>query len=310
MISLGGGEAFYYFKLMLDVSDFLRRQQERAPARQIYLRDVPTNGTLWRPRDLAEIAKRDNLNLAFSLDGLYYSANSYRFHARQLWQRVLSNAILYTQLKHKPPVINMTVHPATARNVFPQALSLLNKGFSRIRVMPACGQRWQAVELRCFYTGLRELLLEYIKHGRKAGWRIEPFEASFHRPVGEMSGMNICGMGKEVVFDPEGNAFPCELVVQMPRNMQHQYYLGNIAGKIDLEKNARFNDLKVCHYPDVQCCCGGPNAICKRLCLIYDAFAWQILPPESINNVMDFERKISALFQKISTQHPFCQRCD
>ena len=249
-ISLSGGEPFLCFETIVDISHYIDSLEAKYPGQKIILRHIPTNGILLTKKIVDVLKNMKRIKPVFSLDGPSFSSNKLRYKDRKLFRMLLDNINYYVHVTKDWPKINMVVHPTVARDLKKNVTALLGMGFKHIKIIPAHGTTWSKQQALNFIRNYRQLLAIYryiLMNNEKVV--IEPLDSYVRRSTPyDYLDVDDCPMGDELMFDPCGDIYTCDMATQFKKPANDEFLLGNINTGIDIKKFEFFKNFKASFY--------------------------------------------------------------
>jgi sulfatase maturation enzyme AslB (radical SAM superfamily) len=289
-INFLGGEPLLSADLLVGLKDFLRQIN---PGKRIQIKDIPTNGTLANEAMLERLKKED-IKLAFSLDGASFGDNKFRLQNEALFNKILKNIELYKNT-YCLPRIKYTIHPTLVKNFDKKLMELINKGYHNIQIHPVFGiLAWERDQVEEYRAGVNRLAQFYVKL-LKAGYhgiQIHPLKDDIRRVSEEEYFDNAasCQMGSQPVFMPDGKAYTCELAMQYNNEyLDKKFSIGHIDEMVDLQKMRSLKSYKVCQDVPTDCTQTRPGACCRRVCFAYNLRTGKPFSPKEISIMLEMD---------------------
>jgi len=228
-----GGEPLVHPNLIYRVANMLKESCFKN--RGIFFSPFYTIGLLLND-NIVRSLKEKNIRLIFSLDGFSYSSNSHRFPNKRLFLKALNNAFLYKD-EIETPLINMTFQPNKAKNAYEEVFSFIKKGFNKIKISPAYGQRWDNKNTKAFLNNFERILSLHKKIKEKNGKiYINPIDMHIKQILEKDWKKSSCELGRKITFTPSGDAYACTWIMLMNDSIKSKFYVGNIHKNIDSKK--------------------------------------------------------------------------
>jgi len=284
LLNLVGGEPLLSLSLLVELSALLSIEKK------IRLKEIPTNGILL-DEGILDFLRSSGMRLAFSLDGYSYAANSHRFANVNAFKRVLSNISAYKSM-FGTPLIKMSVYPGKANGLACEIERLIHNGFTRLTLEPVVGFPWHKEDAEDFYKSFKKIIRIYstcLASGQKISINpIDKYREYIKMGWWDKIESDCCGLGHEIVFSPNGDAYACTLASHLcNEDLRKRFYLGNIYKKIDLDKMEKLEHLHICDTSNIECRHRFPNITCKKICAFFDFKAKDLLDMECVYNYLN-----------------------
>lgn len=288
-ISLLGGEPLLCMDLLRHIGEMLASMEKFG--KKVELKAIPTNGILLDGKMLQEL-KKLNLKLSFSLDGGITSHSRHRNKNEGEFHRIFHNILLYKK-NYCLPDVKITVHPDQAENLYKNVRWLFEQGLTRMLIAPAFGQVWKKPQIDSLQKNFQQVISYYFRKKIKnpKDVIIQPIDENIKRLLDKQFFKNPnCGLGSEIVFTPEGEAYACTLVMHIhDKEFVEKFRLGHIDDDIDLNKMRAFQYYKICEDVQVDCKYKFPVVTCNKICTCLDFQENKLFDRENASAMVETE---------------------
>ena len=262
-IGFFGGEPFICFKMMKDITTYLREETQKANIP--YQINITSNGTIIN-QSILDFLYKEQVNLTISIDGPenVHNLNRCFKNGRGSFQSISKNILKFKE--HLDFIqVNAVYGPDTLVSLPDTLTFFLDNDLSVIHLNPNITSQWTKevyANLSEIYMQIGEIYIESFLQGREISVNLIDSKCVIFLKGG-YSADDYCGMGEtEWGFAPGGNIYPCERLVGEDINSPH--CLGNVHVGLDKKRQCALIEARGNRNPECETC--KINKYCMNWC--------------------------------------------
>lgn len=172
-------------------------------------------------------------------------------------------------------LIKMTIMPEFADSFFNSYELLIRLGFRHINIAPALGYYWSEMQIERFLYNL-EKILKKKKFLGKFGYGLHLKMVEDIKYIVKYGKEHCPVLREELAIDTNGDVYPCQFFVALPKEYRENYVLGNINQPgVNSELVKKVEDFKICDNDLLgtqiaRCQDCQPDRSCKKICYAFN----------------------------------------
>lgn len=291
-IGILGGEPLLVFDELKGIPELINEINKNKPF--VAFSPILTNGTLLNEQ-IVEFLKHNAMKLSFSLDGVDFESNTHRFrNNRRQFNSVIRNIKMYRDAMRTTPMIALTIMPDKAHLLYQNVKNFIKQGFDQLSIYPATGLPWTSGQATA-YSDNFQMIIKLYRKLKTAGKNCSIYPINVHiKNIQENQSKKYhCGIGENISFSSNGNAYACELAaVYIDKSIQEKFYLGNIYTSVDLLKNKSLQNYHTCDHNVAICRDQYPASSCKKFCTTLNFSNQRSLSDSAAQNMLYIENRM------------------
>lgn len=267
-----GGEPFLEIDLIDKICDYIKTEMFRLchPWFNNYRFNFSTNGINYNSEKIQSFIKKNitHLSIGITIDGTKRKHDLNRIWKTEDMERgvvpnqseekgsyddVVKNIPLW--LEQFPGAgTKVTISSADIPYIKESVLHLYSLGIHEVNINCVFEDVWKEGDDELFENQLMDLADAIIDSGYYQDYACSFFTEHMGKPMDcQMDNQNLCGAGRMLAVDAEGNFYPCTRFAQYSLRSKKAWIIGNVRDGIDKNKLRPFLTLDRCTQSTQEC---------------------------------------------------------